>query len=149
MTRPRQKPSSHDQIMARIAARISSAYLTPIDPEAPNLLRMLADIFRQRAQAGWTTRLSPETTMLVAEALEAYTPKPPPPPPSRSPDHYFHIDLYASGSTIYRLGHDGEVREIAAWAQSTTVARSAFDKLVEQYPRDRFIQKRKSWVEAP
>src|SRR5690606_3462699 len=149
MTRPRQKPSSHDQIMARIAARISSAYLTPIDPEAPNLLRMLADIFRQRAQAGWTTRLSPETTMLVAEALEAYTPKPPPPPPSRSPDHYFHIDLYASGSTIYRLGHDGEVREVAAWAQSTTVARSAFAKLAEQYPRDRCIQKRKSGVAAP
>src|SRR5690606_15518959 len=149
MAHPRQKTAPQADLMAHIAARISSAHLTPIDPGAPNLLQMLADLFRQRAKAGWTTRLSPETTMLVAEALEAYAPKRPPPPPSRSPDHGLRIDFYASGSTIYRLGHDGEVREVAAWAQSTTVARSAFDKLVEQYPRDRFIQIRKSWVEAP
>src|SRR5690606_15577706 len=126
----------------------SSAHLNPIDPDAPNLLQMLADLFRQRAKAGWTTRLSPETTLLVAEALEAYAPTTTQ-PAAQSPDHGLRIDLYASGSTIYRLGHDGEVREVAAWAQSTTVARSAFDKLVEQYPRDRFIQKRKSWMEAP
>jgi hypothetical protein len=72
-----QRSTVDDEMKARIAATVSRAYRTPIDPDAPNLLWLLADIFRQRGAAGWTTLLSPETTLLVAEALDAYAPRPP------------------------------------------------------------------------
>jgi hypothetical protein len=135
-----------DEMKARIAATVSRAYRTPIDPDAPNLLWLLGDIFRQRAAAGWTTLLSPKTTILVAEALDAYAPKPPE-QEYRDPDARFSVNVFKSGSAIYRLDRDGEIFEVAAWARSTSVARSAFDRLIEQYPNDRFMQKRRSWVE--
>ena len=131
---------------ARIAATISRAYLEPVDPDSPYLLQRLASILRQRAKAGWNTPLSPETTFLVAEALYAYAPKPPE-PEYRGPDWRFRVDMFRKGSTIYRLFSDGEIMEIAAWANSTLVAGATYNKLVEQYPGDRIMQKRGAWVE--
>jgi hypothetical protein len=135
-----------DEMKARIAATISRAYRTPIDPDAPNLLWLLADIFRQRSAAGWNTTLSPETTILVVDALDAYAPKPPA-PDYNGPGRNTSFDAFGKGSAIYRLFRDGEIMEVAAWAQSTLVAKAAFDRLIEQYPGDRFMQKRGSWVE--
>lgn len=43
-----------DAVMVRIAARISSAALTPSDPNAPNLIMTMVNIFRPRDKAGWT-----------------------------------------------------------------------------------------------
>jgi hypothetical protein len=140
------RPAFDDEMKARIAATIARACLVPVDPGAPNLIQRLADIFRQRAMVGWTTLLSPETTILVAEALDAYAPKPPE-QEYRDPDARFSVNVFKSGSAIYRLDRDGEIFEVAAWAKSTSVARSAFDRLLEQYPNDRFMQKRRSWVE--
>jgi hypothetical protein len=145
-----QRPLAFDdEARARIAATIARVYRSPVDPAAKNLIRVLADILRQRASAGWNTPLSPETTMLVAEALDAYAPDSCPADEYKGPDDYLRIDLYASGSTVYRVRSDGEIAEVAAWAKSTIVASAAFRKLVEQYPNDEFLQKRKSWVENP
>lgn len=137
-----------EKTKARIAATISRAYRTPIDADAPNLFWLLADIFRQRAGAGWNTPLSPETTYLVADALDAYAPKPPE-PEYKGPGARFHVDMFAQGSTIYRLFDNGEIFEIAAWARSTAVAGAAFDELVRRYPTEQYMQKRRSWVERP
>jgi hypothetical protein len=140
------RPAFDDEMKARIAATIARAYLVPVDPGAPNLIQRLADIFRQRAEVGWTTPLSAETTFLVANALDAYAPKPPTPEYSE-PNRKTSFDAFGKGSAIYRLFRDGEIMEVAAWAQSTLVAKAAFDRLIEQYPGDRFMQKRGSWVE--
>lgn len=113
-------------------------------------MRQFADILRQRARVGYGTRLSAETALLVAEALGAYAPAPPAPPPpapARAHEERFWVDMYAVGSCIYKLDHRGEIFEIAAWARSTLVAHAAYDKLVEQYETDRFLQKRRSWIE--
>ena len=147
MALAQQKPTHSDaETRARIAATISRVYAMPVDPEAQNLLRLLADIFRQRAGVGWNTPLSPETAMLVADALDAYAPKPPAPEYS-GPGRRTSFDAFGKGSSIFRLFRDGEIMEVAAWAQNTLVARAAFDRLIEQYPNDRFMQKRRSWVE--
>lgn len=144
-----RQPAFDDEAKARIAATIARVYRSPIDPGAKNLIRVLADIFRQRARAGWNTPLSPDTTLLVADALDAYAPVSFPADEYKGPDDYLRIDLYASGSTVYRVRNDAEIAEVAAWAKSTIVASAAFRKLVEQYPKDEFLQKRKSWVENP
>jgi len=107
----------------------------------------LADKFRQRAAAGWTTLLSPDTTMLISQALEEYAPKHPPLPARMPQPSRFDVDMYSSGSTIYKLTASGDILEIVAWAQNSLVARVAFDELVGRYPNDRFMQKRRSWVE--
>lgn len=112
--------------------------------DTPDAIAELADILRRRATAEWTTLLSARTSLLVADALDSYKPAAAPQP---APDNRFHVDLYGAGSTIYRLMRNGEILEIAAWAQSTLVAHAAFDRLNEQYPGDRFMQKRRSWVE--
>lgn len=115
-------------------------------------MRQLADILRQRAGVGWNTILSAETAILVAEAMEAYAPAPPAPPPApraKSPGERFHIDLFSSGSAIYRLDDRGEIFEAKAWARNSLVAGVAFEKLVKDHPNDRYIQKRGSWIERP
>jgi len=105
----------------------------------------LAIVFQARAEVGWNTLLSPETTLLVAEALHAYIPKPPPLPRS-DPGSRFCIDAFSNGSAIYRM-LSGEIFEVAAWAKNSLVAHAAFDRLLQQYPTDKFMQKRASWIE--
>ena len=123
------------------------AAMDPKQTKTPAEIRELADIFRQRAGAGWTTLLSPATTHLVADALDAYVPKPPPAPVKR-PGDQLRVDLYAEGSTIYRLTRQGEIFELVAWARNSLVARVAFDELVRRYPRDHFSQRRRSFEEG-
>jgi len=106
----------------------------------------LADKLRQRASVAWNTVLSPATTLLVADALDQYEPAPPSEPLPPRPHSKFHVDMFSQGSTVYRL-FKGEIHEISAWAESSIVAGVAFEKLVEQYPNERFLQKRRSWVE--
>jgi hypothetical protein len=65
---------------------------------------------------------------------------------NRRPDPW-KIDLYSEGSCVYRLDSDGEIESIAAWARSSLVAAEAFKALSEQYPRDRFSQRRRGFVE--
>jgi hypothetical protein len=148
MAQARRKISAgvDPEIRAHVAATVSRAYLSPVYPDAPNLFWLLADIFRQRAAVGWNTTLSPETTLLAADALDAYMPMPQPPLPT-PPEAKFYVDVFARGSAIYALFHDGEIKETVAWAQSTLVAGAAYDRLVEQYPGEKFLQKRRSWVE--
>lgn len=133
------------EVKARLAATISRVHGAPVDPDSPYLLQQLASILRQRAGAGWNTPLSPETAMLVADALYAYAP--PPAPAHRGPGAHYCVDMFKDGSTVYRLHRDGEIFQIDAWARSTLVAGTAYDELVKRYPNERFMQKRRSWVE--
>ncbi len=133
------------EIKARLAATISRVHGAPVDPDSPYLLQQFASILRQRAGAGWNTPLSPETAMVVADALYAYAPKPPV-PPYRGPDRRFQIEL-SKGSAIYRM-LEGEIFEIEAWAKSTSAARAAFNELANRNPKDHYMQKRGSWVEG-
>lgn len=105
----------------------------------------LAIVFQARAEVGWNTLLSPETTLLVSKALQAYLPKPPP-IETNDPGSRFCIDVFASGSAIYRM-LQGEIFGVAAWAKNSLVAHAAFDRLLQQYPTDQFMQKRASWIE--
>ncbi len=114
--------------------------------ETPDDIRSLASIIRQRAAAGWNTLLSPSTSLLVAEALETHVP-PPPRPPAPSPSARFLVDVFERGSAIYKLDRQGEILEVVAWAQSTLTANVAFADLVERNPKERYMQKRKTWVE--
>lgn len=135
MTEPRPKASPIDpDIAAGLAARISQALLKPIDPASQNLIAILADILRRRAAVGWYSRLSPETAMLVADALQAYGPKPDPQPASQSPVWRLSVDMYAQGSMIFRLDAKGELAEVVAWARSSLVAGAAYERLMQQYP---------------
>jgi hypothetical protein len=59
----------------------------------------------------------------------------------------FNVDVFGSGSAIYKMTQDGKMLQTVAWADNSLVARPAFDELVKRYPGDRFQQKRKSWVE--
>lgn len=114
--------------------------------ETPDEIRSFAGTLRKRAVAGRNTLLSPETSILIAQALETYAPTPSQPVP-HSPSARFLIDVFDRGSAIYRLDRQGEISEVVAWAQSTLTANAAFAVLVKQNPTERFAQKRKSWVE--
>lgn len=56
-------------------------------------------------------------------------------------------DLYSEGSCVYRLDDSGEIASIEAWARNSLVAAEAFKALSEQYPKDRFSQRRRGFVE--
>lgn len=116
-------------------------------PKTRAEIENLADIFRQRAAAGWTTTLSPETTLLVAHAFEMYVREPPEIPRRQSPDDRLQVDMFDKGSAIYKLATDDSILKTVAWAENSLVAHRAFDALVEQYPGDHFRQKRGAWVE--
>jgi hypothetical protein len=132
--------------MAEIARSVAARY-----PEVfrRNRYSELAAAFRRRSAEGKFTRLTPETALLVAAALEAFAPKPEPVQLHQSPDDRLRVDVYSTGSAVYRLRRDGGIAEVVAWARSTLVARTAYEKLVEQYPGESFMQKRRSWVENP
>lgn len=99
--------------------------------------------FVERAMRGKSSTLSPATAKLVGEALiRASAPRPAP----RPRDKRFDVDVFSEGSAIYRL-LSGEIDETVAWAQNALVAYTAFDALVERYPKDVFSQRRRSWVE--
>lgn len=144
-TAPATAPYLDEETKARIAATLSRVHLAPVDINAPNLLRQFANIFRQRAKAGWVTPLSPETGFLVAAALDAYAPAPPPiPQPPR--DRRLYVNMFSQGSTVYRM-RKGEEVEIEAWARSSLVAGVAFEELVRRNPDEEYMQRRRAWVE--
>lgn len=100
----------------------------------------LLEALARRAIAGRQVTLSPETVALLVNTLRDAT------APAK-PKHKLDVDLYASGSTIYRLTAAGEDEEIVGWARNALVARAALEELMRRYPEARFMQRRRSWVE--
>lgn len=98
----------------------------------------LVEAMQDRIDAGKAIHLSPDTARVVLFLIA---------PREFQRDKRFHVDLFSSGSCIYRLDHEGEIAEPVAWAKSSIVANRAFDSLTEQYRHLRFLQKRGAWVE--
>jgi len=101
----------------------------------------LAEALKARAAIGRNLTISPATARLIAMLIVGE---------SVHVGHgsAWHVDLFAQGSAVLELGRDGKPMRMAAWAQSTSVARSALYKLWATYPESQFEQRRGSWVEA-
>ena len=105
-----------------------------------NSLDELVNALAQRAVSGRSVVLSPETTLMVVQALTDASRR-----PGRS--RLFNVDFWAEGSTIYRLTVDGQDEEVVGWAKNSLVARAALEELKRRYPNARFSQRRRAWVE--
>lgn len=100
----------------------------------------LLDALARRAIAGKPATLTPETAALLVNALRDAA-------EAARPSGRLSVDLYAEGSTIYRLDQAGEAEEVVGWAKNALVARAALEELKRRYPEARFMQRRRSWVE--
>jgi hypothetical protein len=94
---------------------------------------------KAKAGAGENILLSPQTARVLILLLEERKPQ------RRTP---WSVDLYSEGSCIYRLDVKGEILQIEAWARGTIAGRAALASLKEHNPRERFSQRRGSWVEG-
>lgn len=104
-------------------------------------LDQLADMLDARASQLETVTIRADTARILAEISRNSR------PPAAGPERHFNIDLYATGSCIYELDEGDSIMGIVAWARSSIVARAAFDVLKAAQPRNRFVQRRRSWVE--
>ena len=107
----------------------------------------LAQALMQRGEAGREVRLSPQTAILLAQMLMPRATPPAHIDPPRRPDPWT-IDLHKEGSCVYRLDGAGGIDRIDAWARSTAIGRLALAGLKDAYPKERFEQRRRSWVEG-
>lgn len=99
----------------------------------------LAAAMRARADQGRDVVLSPNTARLIAMAIDR--------PSYRASNSLWEINLYEVGSCIYRLDGEGGIDRVDAWARSTLIAEAAFRASLDAYPKYRFEQRRRGWVE--
>jgi hypothetical protein len=102
-------------------------------------LPALVAAMKAKAVSGENIVLSPQTARLLIMLLDS---KP------KLQRNTWNIDLYSEGSCIYRLDDKGEIFQIEAWARGTIAGRAALASLKEQNPKERYSQRRGSWVEG-
>lgn len=104
-------------------------------------LDQLADLLDAHAAKRETVTIRSDTARMLAELSRTCR------PPASGPERHFNVDLYSSGSCIYELDKGDNIVAIVAWARSTVIAHAAFDALKAAQPRNRYVQRRRSWVE--
>lgn len=64
------------------------------------------------------------------------------------PNAKWRIDLYSSGSCVYRLDEHGDSVEVVAWAKNSAVARAALEAVRKEYPDYAYEQRRRAHIES-